>query len=134
MNVGHREVTSFIQVSRTISMVYAPSQPVGQRLRSLSISGKPINMKQNYVISTIDFVAGGGDGFIYPPKKTGAPMDSLDVVLAEYVSELSPFTPFLDGRIQKVKGLGAETYESGEGRQAIVGDKSCFGVSCLRTD
>lgn len=132
MNSAHREVTSFIQISRTISMVYAPSQPIGQRLRSLSISGKPINLKENYVISTIDFVAGGGDGFIYPPKKTGAPMNSLDVVLADYVTALSPFTPFLDGRIQRVKRLGAEVFDGDDGGQILVGDKSCFGASCLR--
>lgn len=124
-NSADREVTSFIQISRTMSITYAPDLPTGLRLRSLSIGGKPVDFERTYTISTIDFVANGGDGFIYPPKKPGPPMNTLDVVLADYLTELSPFRPFLDGRIKKI------TSRSRSGAQTIVNEANCYGINCI---
>lgn len=123
-NSADREVTSFVQISRTLSFTYSPSLPKGSRLRALYISGKPVSLDQIYVISTIDFVAGGGDGFIYPPKTSSPPLNSLDVVLAEYVTATSPFTPFLDGRIKSVRA------QSEAGKQVVVNPKQCYGAEC----
>lgn len=115
-------------------MVYVPSEPHGKRLRSLSISGKPIESTKTYVISTIDFVARGGDGFIDPlwNLKTSAPMDNLETVVMEHVKKHTPLKPLLEGRIQKIAPFGTELYDGGDGRQVVVEDKSCFGASCFR--
>jgi 2',3'-cyclic-nucleotide 2'-phosphodiesterase (5'-nucleotidase family) len=123
-NSGDREVTSFIQISRTLSFTYSPSLPEGSRLRTFYIGGKPLSLEQIYVISTIDFVAGGGDGFIYPPKASSPPLNALDVVLAEYVTATSPFTPFLDGRIKSVRA------QSEAGKQVVMSPKWCYGAKC----
>ena len=122
-SAGH-EVTSFIQISRTMSFTYSSSLPGGSRLRTVYIGGKPIDLDRTYVISTIDFVAGGGDGFIYPPKTPGPPLNSLDVVLADYVTTTSPFTPFLDGRIKSVHA------QSESGKQVVMNPKWCYGAKC----
>lgn len=132
-NWAHQEVTSFVQVSRTITFTYASSLPTGSRLRSLEISGIPVprasktNDDKKYIISTIDFVANGGDGFLYPSKKASAPMKNLEEVLADYVTEKSPFQPVLDGRISKLESEGSLLDQ-----QVVDGDrrKVCYGARC----
>ncbi len=46
-----------------IMMTYDPGDPVGQRLRDVSIGGAPLDMSRRYRLATIDFLARGGDGY-----------------------------------------------------------------------
>jgi len=124
-NSAGREVTSFIQISRTMAFTYSPSLPEGSRLRTFRIGGKPVELGQTYIISTVDFVASGGDGFIYPPRAPGPPLNSLDAVLVDHVTATSPFTPFLDGRITSVRA------QSETGKQIIMNPKWCYGAKCI---
>ncbi|KAF8335741.1 5'-nucleotidase [Cantharellus anzutake] len=123
-NSANKEVTSFVQVSRGVAFSYNPSVAAGSRLRSLNLTSdiKITPDDQNrYVVTTIDFVAAGGDGFLNPPRKPGPPLNTLDDVLADYIRAKSPYTPFKEGRITKLEGY------RGSGQDIL---KTCIGLRC----
>ncbi|KAH8101781.1 5'-nucleotidase [Cristinia sonorae] len=91
-------VTSFVQVSRSIRFTYNPNNAVGSRLITLSIKGEPIDLAKTYRISTLDYLATGGDSF-WPARTDFATLDTMDVVWADYVKAKSPINYNVDGRI-----------------------------------
>jgi 5'-nucleotidase len=52
----------FLQVSG-LKFTYAPTAPAGQRVRDVTIGGKPIAPEGTYTLATNDFLARGGDGY-----------------------------------------------------------------------
>ncbi|KUW45754.1 bifunctional metallophosphatase/5'-nucleotidase [Escherichia coli] len=52
-----------LQVSKGLEMKYDSSKPVGQRVITLTLNGKPIEDATIYHIATQSFLADGGDGF-----------------------------------------------------------------------
>jgi len=98
-----RPVTSFLQVSKGISIEYNPAGAVGSRLVSVNIDGKSLDMAAEYRVVTVDFIAGGGDNFLSPPIANPVTLDTLDTVLVDYIKAKSPVDIALDGRI-KVSG------------------------------
>ncbi|KAF9559497.1 5'-nucleotidase, partial [Agrocybe pediades] len=92
------EVTSFVQVSRSIRLTYNPTNPLGSRLITLKIKGEPIDLGKTYRISTLDYLATGGDNF-WAPRLDFASLDTMDEVWADYVRKVTPISYQLDGRI-----------------------------------
>jgi 5'-nucleotidase/UDP-sugar diphosphatase len=52
----------FPQVSG-LTLVYSRSAPVGQRVKEVTIGGRPLDPDREYLIATTDFLVAGGDGF-----------------------------------------------------------------------
>ena len=52
-----------LQVSKGLEMKYDSNRPVGQRVITLTLNGKPIEDATVYHIATQSFLADGGDGF-----------------------------------------------------------------------
>ncbi|KDQ21445.1 hypothetical protein BOTBODRAFT_99843 [Botryobasidium botryosum FD-172 SS1] len=104
VNSAGSAVTSFVQVSQSISITYDPSKPVGSRLVSLKVSDplQAVDLTKTYTLATIDFLATGGDYFLTTPKTDFIVLDKLDEVLTAYVQEHSPITPAITGRITKL--------------------------------
>ncbi len=50
-------------VSDGFDFSYDMTQPMGQRIRSVTLNGKPLNMAVNYRVTMNSFLAPGGDGF-----------------------------------------------------------------------
>lgn len=99
-----RPVTSFLQVSKGISIEYSPTAAEGSRLVSVKIDGKPLDMTAEYRVVTVDFIAGGGDNFFSPPIANPVTLDTLDTVLVDYIKAKSPVDIALDGRIKTSTG------------------------------
>ncbi len=57
-----RPAGRFLQVSGLV-VRFAPSAPPGRRLVSVEINGRPLRDQQHYTLTTVDFLAGGGDGY-----------------------------------------------------------------------
>ena len=93
-----RAVTSFVQVSRSIRFTYNPDNPIGSRLITLLIKGQPVDITKTYKITTLDYLASGGDNF-WPEKSNYAILDPMDMVWAKYVKEQSPVNYSVQGRI-----------------------------------
>ncbi|KAI5821305.1 5'-nucleotidase [Pyronema omphalodes] len=93
-----RAVTSSAQVSKEIRITFNPTNPVGSRLVTLQIGGKPVEATKVYKIATLDFLATGGDNF-WDPRKDFAALNPMDQVWSDYVTKMSPIAVELDGRI-----------------------------------
>ena len=92
----------FPQVSG-LRYVFDPTKPVGSRLVSATVGGKPLDPAARYTVATFEFLMGGGDGYTMLPQAKvlvnpmSGPMDS-DLVLERLKS--GPIAPTTDGRIQ----------------------------------
>ena len=52
----------FPQVSG-LTFTFSRTAPVGDRVRDITVNGKPLDPGQEYVVATNDFLAAGGDGY-----------------------------------------------------------------------
>ncbi|KAI9046917.1 hypothetical protein LZ554_008995 [Drepanopeziza brunnea f. sp. 'monogermtubi'] len=93
-----RPVTSFIQVSDGIEILYNSQAPNGSRLVSVRIGDADLVRTDTYNVVTIDFLAGGGDN-IFQTQSDITVLDTQDEVLTNYIAAQSPITITLTPRI-----------------------------------
>ncbi|KAG8942131.1 hypothetical protein FRC03_003619 [Tulasnella sp. 419] len=121
-NSAGQTVTSFVQVSKGISFTYNPKNAPGSRLISLNIGQAepvpPVNRSKTYKIATIDFLATGGD-FFWSKRSDFVTLDTLDVVLQEYIKATTPLNPQLTGRIQTTDKTSPSNTSNGQGNSAV---------------
>ncbi|RDW71734.1 hypothetical protein BP5796_07768 [Coleophoma crateriformis] len=98
--VNGNKVTSSVQLSKQIRVVYNPSNAVGSMISSVDIGADltPIDLTATYNIVTLDFLAGGGDN-IFQKTSDFVTLDTQDEVLTRYIEQMSPVDIVLDGRI-----------------------------------
>ncbi|KXN68194.1 Metallo-dependent phosphatase, partial [Conidiobolus coronatus NRRL 28638] len=102
--INNRPLTAFAQVSG-LKFKYDPKQSKGQRLVSIDIKDSktgnysPIDLKKNYMMTTLDFIAKGGDNILAPPKDDIVVLDALDNLLINYIKKAKTITPVIEGRI-----------------------------------
>jgi len=97
-----RTAGRFPQVSG-LRYAFDPKRPVGSRLTSVTIGGRPLDPAARYSVATFECLMGGGDGYTMLQQAKvlvnpmGGPMDS-DLILGRLKS--GPLAPVTDGRIQ----------------------------------
>jgi len=95
----------FLQVSN-MSVAYDLSMPVGSRVQGVTIGGKPLIPTKTYKLGTLNFLAGGGDGFDMlkaSPHLTQAGSGKLLwEVVASYLAGQKTIAPTIDGRLLPV--------------------------------
>ncbi|MBN1593887.1 MAG: 5'-nucleotidase C-terminal domain-containing protein, partial [Candidatus Coatesbacteria bacterium] len=67
----------------------------GERIKSVTVAGKPLDENGEYLVATINYLAGGGDGYA-ELAKVERQMDtgkSLNDILANYIEQHSPIYP-----------------------------------------
>lgn len=96
-----QRVSSGFQISGSVKVQYNPSQPAGSQVVRVLVDGEPIDPARDYVIVTLDFLAGGGDN-IFEIHSNFIPLDLQDEVLIRYLAEFSPIDTGLEGRIEQV--------------------------------
>jgi 5'-nucleotidase len=100
-----REGGGYLQVSG-LRMTYDPGRPVGERVVSLEVGGRPADPTRVYTLAVVDYVAGGGDG-ISALREARVLVDALsgpqlsDVVL-DAITRLGTISPSVDGRLTAV--------------------------------
>lgn len=92
----------FPQVSG-MSLIYDPTKPVGSRLVSLEINGKPVESTQSYTLAISAYTYGGGDGYDLKAaellvKPTEGPIEP-DLVM-EAIKKAGTINPLVEGRIK----------------------------------
>lgn len=90
----------FLQAAGITYKIDADKEPL-ERVHSVMVGDKPLDLTAKYLLATNDFVAAGGDGYTmlkdYPIY---AEMISLEEALADYVTSLGEgIAPALEGRI-----------------------------------
>ncbi|KAJ5035060.1 uncharacterized protein L3040_008322 [Drepanopeziza brunnea f. sp. 'multigermtubi'] len=97
-----KPVTSFIQVSDGIEILYNSQAPNGSRLVSVRIGDADLVRTDAYNVVTIDFLAGGGDN-IFQTQSDITVLDTQDEVLDNYIEAQSPISITLTPRIVDTK-------------------------------
>ena len=89
-----------LQVSG-LSFRFDYSNPVGQRVREVTIGEEPLDRQRTYRVVTIDYLAYGGDGFKTFLDGTDLAYGDGEVwAVAEYIRANSPVDPRVEGRIR----------------------------------
>jgi 5'-nucleotidase len=96
----------FLQVSG-MTLTYAPNQPVGDRVVSVTVGDAPLDEAASYTVATNDYIAEGGDGFkalgegkVLVDASAGQLMVS---VVADYLTALKEVTVTSGGRVLVAK-------------------------------
>ena len=92
-----------------INFVVDPSRPVGDRIISLTINGKALDMNKTYTVATNDFTAVGGDGYpCFGDVPTLNEYSTLEESVVNYIDTLGTVNYTKEGRIlegKKVNGV-----------------------------
>jgi 2',3'-cyclic-nucleotide 2'-phosphodiesterase (5'-nucleotidase family) len=89
----------FLQASG-IKIHYDVSEPVGSRVKEVYIWGKPLTKEKTYTVTTIDFLAAGGDAFkTFKDGKNLLYGTNLRDLFVSYLKKNSPVAPHREGRI-----------------------------------
>jgi 2',3'-cyclic-nucleotide 2'-phosphodiesterase/3'-nucleotidase len=98
----------FPQVSG-MTITYDPEAPAGARVREVLIGGRPLDPAGAYTLTTIDFIANGGDGYdalkggdVLIPGSQG-PLQTA--MLLDYLSDKGTVSPDVEGRIRTFIGM-----------------------------
>ena len=84
-----------------MKMVYDENKPVGKRVISCTLNGKPLQKEQLYKVATSNFVADGGDGFLEFKKAPNRYDTRKEIyqVMANYLKKRGSYQPKVEGRI-----------------------------------
>jgi 2',3'-cyclic-nucleotide 2'-phosphodiesterase (5'-nucleotidase family) len=100
-----QEAGRFPQVSG-MTVTYDIASPPGNRIRQVVVRGRPLDPGATYTLSTIDFMANGGDGYdvfkdaaVLVPASQG-PLQTA--MLLDYLSAQGTVSPAIEGRIRAV--------------------------------
>jgi len=76
-----------------------PNKPAGERVHSVKVNGKPLDMKETYTLATNDFLAAGGDEYtMFEGYKTND-FPALDEAVIHYIQKVKTVEPKVEGRI-----------------------------------
>ena len=97
----------FLQVSG-LRFTYSDTLPVGERIKSVTVNGKPINMSQQYSLATSDYIIEGGDGFTafaQVQKLQSQTRDTpiLSDIVIRSIQKHRTISPHLESRIVKLE-------------------------------
>jgi 5'-nucleotidase len=86
-------------LSDNVSTTLDPSKPMGQRVTSVRVDGKPLELDREYVIGTFSFLAQGGDNFRAFTKGISKDSGLIDREgWIEYLRNNKPVSPSFDRR------------------------------------
>ncbi len=96
--------TGFCQVSG-ITVKFDPEKPAGSRVVEVLVAGKPIAVDKLYTLATNDFMASGGDGYVWfaqsvPVLESG---DMFSEVLIDYIRVRGAVEAPAEMRIEPVR-------------------------------
>ncbi|GGO75367.1 bifunctional metallophosphatase/5'-nucleotidase [Nocardioides deserti] len=81
-------------MSDNVRVTADPSKPAGQRITSVRIDGEPLDLDRTYTVSTLSFLATGGDNFRAFTEGTYTDTGLLDAELwRDYLAGNDPISP-----------------------------------------
>ncbi|WP_231848888.1 bifunctional metallophosphatase/5'-nucleotidase [Paramagnetospirillum magneticum] len=96
----------FPQVSG-LTVAYDSTKPAGKRVVTAQAGGKAVDPKRTYRLATIDYLAGGGDGFVALKdakvlvNAEAAPL--LVNAVSDYIAAKGTVSPKVEGRVTAVR-------------------------------
>lgn len=102
LEIGVSPKGGFLNPSHGTSYKADYSKPLGQRISDVVVDGKPLDLKQTYRITLLNFVSNGGDYHDVFKASTGRRVDTglvdLDGLI-DYVKAHNPLDPKPEGRV-----------------------------------
>ncbi|WP_240541104.1 bifunctional metallophosphatase/5'-nucleotidase [Bifidobacterium colobi] len=103
-------------LSHNVSYTYDPNAAQGHHITSVTVNGKPLDLKKNYRIGSFSFLLQGGDNF----RVFAQGADTRDSGLVdrdawiEYLGKNKPVAPRYDRRAVAVTGLPTGSLKAGD--------------------
>lgn len=100
---GANLTNGILQVSKGVEMHYDDSKPMGNRVVLCKIKGIPMDDNKTYKIATSNFLADGGDGFVF--KNALSKKDTrIEIIqtMMDYMKTFDVYKPVLEGRVVKI--------------------------------
>lgn len=89
-----------------IVMTWSRSAPPGQRVKSVTVDGKPLDPAATYTVATNDFIADGGDGYtILTEAKSLVDDDAAQYMASmvmDFIAAAGEVAPKVEGRVKAV--------------------------------
>lgn len=86
-------------ISSNVSYTYDPAKPRGERITSVLLDGKPMDMDREYTIGSVTFLLNGGDSF--PALTSGGDYKITAELDREYFNDYLRNNPGLSPRAEK---------------------------------
>ncbi len=87
-------------------MTWSRSAPPGERVKSVTVNGKPLDPAATYTVATNDFVAKGGDGYsVFTQARTLIDPDAakyMATMVMDFVAAAGEVAPKVEGRVTAV--------------------------------
>jgi len=97
-------VQRILQISSGFAVTYNSTNPPNNRITSMTLNGTPIDPATTYRVTTNDFLANGGDGFVQLTGGTDrvtAPGFDIDALVSYLGGSAAPVPPGPQNRITK---------------------------------
>ncbi|HMA16309.1 MAG TPA: bifunctional UDP-sugar hydrolase/5'-nucleotidase [Kiloniellaceae bacterium] len=89
-----------------IAMTWSRNAPAGDRVKAVSVNGKPLDTAATYTVATNDFMAKGGDGYeVFKDAKVlidGAAAKYMATMVMDFVAAAGEVAPKIEGRVKAV--------------------------------
>ena len=89
-----------------IAMTWTRNAMPGERVKSVSVNGKPLDPMATYTVATNDFMAKGGDGYaVFTEARTlidGAAAKYMASMVMDFVAAAGEVAPKVEGRVKAV--------------------------------
>ncbi|GAB4358625.1 MAG: 5'-nucleotidase C-terminal domain-containing protein [Kiloniellaceae bacterium] len=89
-----------------IAMTWSRAAAPGERVKSVSVNGKPLDPMATYTVATNDFMAKGGDGYaVFTEGKTlidAAAAKYMATMVMDFVAAAGEVAPKVEGRVKAV--------------------------------
>jgi 2',3'-cyclic-nucleotide 2'-phosphodiesterase (5'-nucleotidase family) len=87
-------------------MSWTRSAPAGERVKAVTVNGKPLDPAATYTVATNDFLAKGGDGYtVFNDAKVLIDVDAakyMATMVMDFVATAGEVAPKVEGRVQEV--------------------------------
>lgn len=92
--IGNTEINGRMsQIGGSLSVLASFGAPPGKRVRQVLINGQPIVRRMRYRVVTNEFLANGGDGYVWnDASDVNLSGRALDTLLAQYLTRNNPYT------------------------------------------
>ncbi|GAA1914798.1 5'-nucleotidase C-terminal domain-containing protein [Nocardioides hwasunensis] len=112
---ANRTTTLRLGLSDNVRVTADPSRPAGDRVTSIRIDGAPVDPTATYTVSTLNFLAAGGDGFSAFAGGRSTDIGLLDLDLfTDQLKTSSPVSPDFARHQVDVSGTLPETVVAGD--------------------
>ena len=89
-----------------LAMTWSRTAPPGQRVKSVSVNGQPLDTAATYTVATNDFLAKGGDGYtVFNDAKVlidAAAAKYMATMVMDFVATAGEVAPKVEGRVKAV--------------------------------